>query len=899
MSILGDAQVVVRADMAQFSRDLTTGIDRAGKKISATGASLTNVGSQLTRSVTLPLLAAGGAAFKMASDFEASMTQITALVGIPREQVQAWEGDVRNLAVTYGKSATEASEALYFITSAGIDASDALDVLDTALKASAAGLGDTQTIADALTSVVNAYAASNVSAAEAADVLTAAVKFGKLEATELAPVLGRLLPTSSALNISFADVAGTLAVMSRTGLDAAEASTSLSSIMSTLLKPTAQSAKLLEANGLSMAALRNQAAGPDGLIGVMRTLDATFGDNDEALAQIVPNVRAFRGVMNVLAQDGATVDMVMQGVAGATGSLDTAFAEVSQTAKFQWNQTLSVAKDLMIEIGQTVMPIVVSALEVVRAKLTEVKGWWDGLSEGTQKFIVYAAGAAAALGPLLLGLGGVLKIVGPLVGSLGKLSALFGPWGIAIGLVVAGFAAMSGGADAITGIADQILGGIASVVEQLPTMIPKVIDAVMGIVMGIADMLPALVGAAGEIVIALVEGIATALPQLIPVAVTAIVTLVTAIVGMLPDLIDAGITAVLALVDGVLEALPVLIDTVVEAIPKLITAIVDMLPKLIDGGIRLVLGLVDGVVKALPKVIAAVVGAIPVLIRAIVGALPKIIQGGIQLVVGLVTGIVEALPSIITAIVDAIPLIVTAIIDAIPLLIEGGIQLVIGLVQGVIGAIPQLISAIVGAIPQIVVALAQGVWQLIQVGGTLISGLWDGIKATWTLVNDWFGGIPGKILDFWKNAGSWLLDAGKNIISGLWNGMKSQFEKVKSWVTGVGSWIKDHKGPEQYDKQLLVPAGGWIMEGLNAGLMAGVPDLKKTLEGISSNINVSPTLASVPQSSTGGAGGGFMIGNVSVTISITGVVDTKQAEGVGRAAANAAIRELSEKARLR
>ena len=59
--------------------------------------------------------------------------------------------------------------------------------------------------------------------------------------------MGRLVPTAVSLGISFEDLAGVMAVMSRTGLDAAEASTSLNSIMSLLAKGGTKAAQDINA----------------------------------------------------------------------------------------------------------------------------------------------------------------------------------------------------------------------------------------------------------------------------------------------------------------------------------------------------------------------------------------------------------------------------------------------------------------------------------------------------------------------------------------------------------------------------------------------------------------------------------------------------------------------------
>jgi len=81
-----------------------------------------------------------------------------------------------------------------------------------------------------------------------------------------------------------------------------------------------------------------------------------------------------------------------------------------------------------------------------------------------------------------------------------------------------------------------------------------------------------------------------------------------------------------------------------------------------------------------------------------------------------------------------------------------------------------------------------------------------------------FSDVPSKIAGAFRNAPSLLVRAGYDIMTGLYNGIVSGFKRVASYITSIGSWIASHKGPEQYDKRLLVPAGGWIMGGLHEGL---------------------------------------------------------------------------------
>ncbi|MFJ2619687.1 phage tail tape measure protein [Glutamicibacter sp. NPDC087344] len=127
-----------------------------------------------------------------------------------------------------------------------------------------------------------------------------------------------------------------------------------------------------------------------------------------------------------------------------------------------------------------------------------------------------------------------------------------------------------------------------------------------------------------------------------------------------------------------------------------------------------------------------------------------------------------------------------------------------------------------------------GVWQ-----GFLdfLSGIWtsasEGISSFIDGALQWFRDLPGNIMTALGDMGSLLLDAGKQILRGFLDGLTAGFESVKDFVGGIGSWIADHKGPKQYDLGLLVPAGGWIMDGLESGIEASMPSLGTTLGDVS------------------------------------------------------------------
>src|SRR4029077_9977989 len=123
--------------------------------------------------VTLPLAATGVAATVMAANFETSFAQMQGLAGVTADEGDGLKESVLGLAGETAQSPQQLAEGLYLASSAGLDTADAMDVVDMAAHAAAAGMGSTASVVDLLTSVLGSYGTSNITAARAADILTA------------------------------------------------------------------------------------------------------------------------------------------------------------------------------------------------------------------------------------------------------------------------------------------------------------------------------------------------------------------------------------------------------------------------------------------------------------------------------------------------------------------------------------------------------------------------------------------------------------------------------------------------------------------------------------------------------------------------------------------------------
>ena len=428
------------------------------------GKRLSGIGDSLTRKLSLPLAIAGLASGKMASDFDASMTKIETLVGIAGDKVDDMKKDVLALAGATGRAPQELAEALFTVTSAGLRGARAMNTLKLAAKAAASGLGDTKDIARAVTGILQSYGEETLDAARATDILTAIVREGNLEASDLAPVLGRVTGIAAELGISFEEVGASIATFTRLGVDSAEAVVGLRGIMNSLIKPTEGGNKALASIGLTFKELRKQVK-EKGLAKTLLGLIKSFKGNTEGLAQLIPNVRALSTVLGTAGAQGEAYTQILDNISNSQGILNQAFKTTSEESAFKFEQVLAKLKVAAIKVGNVILPFFTDLAQSVG----EVIDKFINLDKSTQKAIAVVAGMAIVIGP-------VISAVGSLTTSFGSLLKFLPLLVSPIGLILAGVVALGVGILAVT----QHINRIKSAQDVLNDTMEEAQKAVAG-----------------------------------------------------------------------------------------------------------------------------------------------------------------------------------------------------------------------------------------------------------------------------------------------------------------------------------------------------------------------------------------------------------------------------------
>jgi len=404
-----DVSVTLRANVAQYisamqqAATATSGVATAGSGVNMQqlGGTMQNVGRTMTRSVTLPMVAMGGAAVAMSNKFDTTFTRMTTLAGIGAGEIDGLRESVLNLSRSTGRGPQEIADALYDASSSGLDARQSMDAVTVAARGAASGLGNTGDIISLISSATASYGAANMSSAKATDILLGTIRAGRADPDELAGSLGRILPVASSLGVQFDEVGGITARLSTVFGDTGRTVTSMSGILQKLSAPTQAGRDALRDYGSSFEEIR-QIIEDDGLIGAFEHLrEIGLGDDPLAFRALFDDVEARQGaqaIIDNLNEVRASVDEVR----GSAGSLNEAFAAAEALPGFKMSQAVAEVKVALIEFGDAIGPLVAD----VAGAVAQIVSAFAGLPGGVQMAI---AGALVALGPLTTMAGTIVK----------------------------------------------------------------------------------------------------------------------------------------------------------------------------------------------------------------------------------------------------------------------------------------------------------------------------------------------------------------------------------------------------------------------------------------------------------------------------------------------------------
>ena len=253
-----------------------TGVDNSGFEKGL--KSLTGLAAKAAAGITAAFTVAASAAVKVGSSFTASMSQVSATMGITRmsEEYETLSAAAEEMGAATKFSATQAGDALNYLALAGYDANKAVSALPTVLNTAAAGGLDLAYASDLITDSMSALGLGMDELESFSDKLAKTSQKSNTNIAQLGEAILTVGGTAKTLSGGVTELNTMLGLIADNGIKGAEGGTALRNIILSLSAPTDTAAEAMKR--LNVSAFDSQ--------GQLRDLSEVFADFNAALAPL-------------------------------------------------------------------------------------------------------------------------------------------------------------------------------------------------------------------------------------------------------------------------------------------------------------------------------------------------------------------------------------------------------------------------------------------------------------------------------------------------------------------------------------------------------------------------------------------------------------------------------------
>ena len=403
-------------------------IGNAGEKMKTVGDGMQEAGKKMLP-VTATVTALGTASLTTAANFESSMSQVQATMGITKDSMSTLNGQsvntmdaLNDLAKEMGAStafsASECAEALNYLALAGYSTQEMADTLPTVLNLAAAGGIDLASASDMVTDAMSALGMETSEADTMVDQMAKTASSTNTSVAQLGEGILTIGATAKSIKGGTAELNTALGILANNGIKGAEGGTHLRNIILSLQNPTDKAAAQMEALGVSVYDSEGNMRSMNDILGDLNTsMDGMTSEEKANIISTIFNKTDLSSVNALLANTGETWDSLQGSITNSARAAQQMADTQLDNLQGQLTLLKSALEGLAISFGQLLMPAIKSIVGVVQ----NVVDWLNSLDEGTKKVIVTIALVVAAIGPVLIVVGKIISSVGTIMTVIPKL----------------------------------------------------------------------------------------------------------------------------------------------------------------------------------------------------------------------------------------------------------------------------------------------------------------------------------------------------------------------------------------------------------------------------------------------------------------------------------------------
>ena len=398
-------------------------LEEFGNKVTNISSKIDTLGSTLTTSLTLPVLAIGTAAVTTGNDFEAQMSRVQAIAGATKEELQQLTDQAIDLGASTSFSASEVAAGMENLASAGFTTQEIMEAMPGLLDLAASSGADLATSSEIAASAIRGFGLEASTSTHVADVFAEAAARTNAQTEDMGEAMKYIAPIANTMGLKIEEVAAAIGIMSDAGIKGSQAGTSLRGALTRLTKPTDKMLGIMEDLGISFYDNEGKMKSLTEMIAMLQ--DATKGLTDEQQQNaltILFGTESLSGMMSLINRGSVELEDMTKSFENCDGAASDMAETMLDNTKGAFESLSGSLESAGIAIQQELAPHIQDLSEWIQDLVDD----FNDLSDEEKDNIVKTALLVAAIGPAIKILGTLGKGIGTVSKGIGTLSTAIG-----------------------------------------------------------------------------------------------------------------------------------------------------------------------------------------------------------------------------------------------------------------------------------------------------------------------------------------------------------------------------------------------------------------------------------------------------------------------------------------